>query len=102
MGWCAVYGLEKPLSGAPYRKEIISGLSGTFSGETRVVGRISGTSRQTRDFRGPSTAVSRLVFGIFAALAQFEDDLIRERTMAGFKAARASLPTATLPGEFRW
>ena len=43
-----VYGLEKPLSGASYRKEITSGLSGAYSGETRVVGRISGTSRQTR------------------------------------------------------
>ena len=41
MGWCAVRGLEKPLSGATYRKEITSGLSWTFSGETRVVGRIS-------------------------------------------------------------
>ena len=87
-----MYGLEKPLSGASYRKEITSGLSGTYSGETRVVGRISGTTRQTRDFRGSTTAVSRLVFGIFAALARFEDELIRARTMAGFKAARAPLP----------
>ena len=53
-------------------------------------------SRQTRDFRGFTTAVSRLVFGIFAALAEFEDELIRERTMAGLKAARAPLHTATL------
>lgn len=30
-----------------------------------------------------------MVFGIFAALAEFERDLIRERTMAGFAAARA-------------
>lgn len=31
----------------------------------------------------------RLVFHIFGALAEFERDLIRERTMAGLKAARA-------------
>ena len=31
----------------------------------------------------------RLVFGIFAALADFERELIRERTLAGLKAARA-------------
>ena len=36
-----------------------------------------------------TTASGRLVFGIFAALAEFERELIRERTMAGLKAARA-------------
>ena len=34
-------------------------------------------------------AGGRLVFGIFAALAEFERDLIRERTVAGLEAARA-------------
>ena len=29
------------------------------------------------------------MFGIFAALAEFERELIRERTIAGLKAARA-------------
>jgi len=36
-----------------------------------------------------TTASGRLVFGTFAALAEFERELIRERTMAGLKAARA-------------
>ena len=36
-----------------------------------------------------STPAGRLVFGLFAALAEFERDLIRERTMAGLVAARA-------------
>jgi DNA invertase Pin-like site-specific DNA recombinase len=35
------------------------------------------------------TANGRLVFGIFAALAEFEAVLIRERTQAGLTAARA-------------
>lgn len=36
-----------------------------------------------------TTATGRLVFGIFATLAEFERDLIYERTMAGLAAARA-------------
>jgi DNA invertase Pin-like site-specific DNA recombinase len=36
-----------------------------------------------------TTANGRLVFGIFAALAEFETELIRERTKAGLTAARA-------------
>lgn len=36
-----------------------------------------------------TTASGKLVFGIFAALAEFERDLIAERTRAGLAAARA-------------
>src|SRR6516225_5415902 len=36
-----------------------------------------------------TTASGRLVFGIFAALAEFERELIRERTRAGLASARA-------------
>lgn len=36
-----------------------------------------------------TTSTGRLVFHIFAALAEFERNLIRERTNAGLKAARA-------------
>lgn len=36
-----------------------------------------------------TTANGRLIFGIFAALAEFERELIRERTQAGLAAARA-------------
>ncbi len=37
-----------------------------------------------------TTPAGRLLFGIMASLAAFERDLIRERTMAGLAAARAS------------
>ncbi len=36
-----------------------------------------------------TTANGNLIFNIFASLAQFERDLIRERTLAGLSAARA-------------
>ena len=41
-----------------------------------------------------TTAPGRLVFGIFAALAEFERELIRERTLAGLKAAMAHRDTS--------
>ena len=36
-----------------------------------------------------TTAAGKLVFGIFAALAEFEREMIRERTLAGMASARA-------------
>lgn len=36
-----------------------------------------------------TTSAGRMIFGIFATLAEFERDLIRERTVAGLDAARA-------------
>jgi DNA invertase Pin-like site-specific DNA recombinase len=36
-----------------------------------------------------TTAAGKLIFGIFAALAEFERELIKERTVAGLAAARA-------------
>ena len=40
-----------------------------------------------------TTPGGRLVFHVFAALAEFERDLIRERTTAGLAAARARVVT---------
>lgn len=36
-----------------------------------------------------TTPAGKLVFGIFAALSEFEREMIRERTIAGLAAARA-------------
>ena len=44
-----------------------------------------------------TTAQGRLVFNIFASLAEFERDLIRERTQAGLDAARARGRTGGRP-----
>lgn len=44
-----------------------------------------------------STPGGRLIFHVFGALAEFERDLIRERTMAGLAAARARGRTGGRP-----
>lgn len=44
-----------------------------------------------------TTSQGRLVFNIFACLAEFERDIIRERTQAGLKAARARGRTGGRP-----
>ena len=45
--------------------------------------------RSLNDPIDTTTPQGRLVFNIFASLAEFERDLIRERTQAGLSAARA-------------
>ena len=44
-----------------------------------------------------TTAAGKLVFGIFAALAEFERELIAERTRAGLAAARREVGTGVGP-----
>ena len=42
-----------------------------------------------KDYLDTTTAQCRLMFNLFASLAEFERDIIRERTKAGLTAARA-------------
>lgn len=58
--------------------QLVSGLRDRGVGLKVLTGEIDTTS-----------STGRLVFGIFATLAEFERDLIHERTMAGLAAARA-------------
>ena len=58
--------------------ELVAGLHAKGVGLKVLTGGIDTTS-----------STGRLVFGIFATLAEFERDLILERTMAGLAAARA-------------
>ncbi len=46
-----------------------------------------------------STSGGKLVFHVFAALAEFERDLIRERTLAGLEAARSRGRTGGRPSK---
>lgn len=66
----------------------------TLTGELmeRQVGLIS-----LNDPIDTTTPQGRLVFNIFASLAEFERDLIRERTQAGLQAARARGRTGGRP-----
>src|SRR3954447_1345256 len=97
-------------SGAkPERKGLDEAISYARDGDTLVVWRLDRlgrslkhlietvTSLQTRNigFRSiteqidTTTSDGKLIFHIFGALAEFERDIIRERTQAGLIAARA-------------
>jgi len=54
--------------------------------------------RSLRESIDTTTAGGRLVFHLFGALAQFEREIIRVRTVAGLSAARARGRTAAGPG----
>ena len=91
------------------RPQLEAALDYLRGGDTLVVWRLDRLARSIRqlidtvgrlDERGvnlcslqesidTSSATGRLVFHIFGALAEFERDLIRERTVAGLAAARA-------------
>jgi DNA invertase Pin-like site-specific DNA recombinase len=45
--------------------------------------------RSLRESLDTTTPSGKLVFHVFASMAEFERDVIRERTMAGLEAARA-------------
>jgi len=45
--------------------------------------------RSLKESLDTTTAGGRLIFHVFGALAEFEREIIRERTMAGLESARA-------------
>ena len=65
---------------------------GTLEHAQRIAGHASPKTTKLYDGQGAqidtTTAAGRLVCGIFSALAEFERELIRERTLAGLTAAR--------------
>ena len=91
------------------RPELTRALEQLRDGDTLVVWRLDRLGRSLRHlidvvtglagdgvgFRSVTEAIDtttpggRLIFHVFGALAQFERELVRERTLAGLKAARA-------------
>ena len=100
---------ETVSGGALDRPELVKCLDRLDKGDTLVVWRLDRLGRSIRDLLqiidrlekagvhfislkekfDTSTAAGRLVFHFFAALTQFEKELIRERTIAGLSSARA-------------
>ena len=73
-----VWKLDRLARSLPHLIEIVAGL------DRRSVG-----FRSLTESIDTTTAGGRLTFHIFGALAQFERDIIRERTVAGLEAAAA-------------
>ena len=74
----AVWRLDRIGRSLPHIVQLVSDLRARDVGLKVLTGEIDTTS-----------STGRLVFGIFATLAEFERDLIHERTLAGLAAARA-------------
>lgn len=99
------------------RPQLEACLKGLREGDTLVVWRLDRLGRNLADLVGlvadmehrkinfesltekieTVSPAGRLVFHVFAALAEFERNLIRERTMAGLTAARARGRTGGRP-----
>lgn len=100
---------DKASGGTDKRPGLDEMLSKLRRGDTVVVVRLDRLGRSTRhlvnlmegfqeagiNFRSlsegmdTSTPTGKMIFQVFAAVAEFERSLIRERTMAGLEAARA-------------
>lgn len=106
---CEEIFVEKASGALRERPELKAALRHARKGDTIVVWKLDRLARSLKqlietvedlDKRGigfrslteaidTTTSGGRLVFHIFAALAEFERGIIRERTVAGLKAARA-------------
>ena len=82
----AVWKLDRIGRSLGHVVEFVAGLHARGIGLKVLTGGIDTTS-----------SAGRLVFGIFATLAEFERDLIQERTLAGLAAARARGRTGGRP-----
>ncbi|WP_164751819.1 recombinase family protein, partial [Paenibacillus validus] len=100
---------EKASGGKDDRPELAKALDNLRPGDTFIVYKLDRLARSTQklfdvlfqlnkngiefvslsDKIDTSTAAGKALFGIMAVFAEFERDIIRERTLAGLEAARA-------------
>jgi len=73
----------------PYWPGLHDALLYLREGDTLIVWRLDRLGRSLKHLIDTTTSTGKLVFHIFGALAEFERDLIRERTQAGLAAARS-------------
>ena len=71
------------------RKGLEEAVAYVREGDTLVVWRLDRLGRSLKHLIDTTTSGGKLIFHIFGALAEFERDIIRERTQAGLQAARA-------------
>ncbi len=62
---------------------------GVLPGDDHFRGKVSIYFKSVQESLDTSTPGGKLIFHVFGALAEFERDIIRERTLAGLAAARA-------------
>lgn len=106
---CETIYTDKRSGSSQDRPELIAALKALRHGDTLVVWKLDRLARNLDDLRSivrdleargiefrsirdqidTGGAAGRLIFNLFASLAEFERDMIRERTMAGLAAARA-------------
>ena len=106
---CQVIYEEKASGKTAERPELVQCLKALRQGDTLAVWRLDRLGRSLKDLVEivsdlekrnigfmsitekieTSSAAGKLIFHVFASLAEFERSLIRERTMAGLEAARA-------------
>lgn len=123
-GCAAIY--QEQASGAGKRPELAKALDALTVGGSLVVWRFDRLGRSLPDLLqiverieqegahlvslteqiDTSSSAGRMVFHVMGALAQFERDLIRERTKAGLEAAKAAgqrlgRPSALTPAQIR-
>lgn len=107
-GYDRIY-TEKASGGKDDRPELAKALDALREGDTFVIYKLDRLARSTQKLFGvlfqlnkngvefvslsdkidTSTAAGKALFGMMAVFAEFERDIIRERTIAGLQAARA-------------